>query len=285
MAERIADIVTQIQNVRQLGAVVTAMRGIAALRAQKGRSLLSGIEAYTDVVSRSIGQALNLLPMDILTSAPLRHAKRGLILFCAEQGFAGSFSERVFEAARGDLEGATTLVVGTRGAAVASERGIKPDWSAAMATHVEGIPSFANRLAEVLYGYLARSAIATADILFSRSVSGGGIRIDRHSLLPIDFGRFARPIEKQAPLIALAPELLLERLAAEYVYAQLCQAAMHAFVAENEARMTAMVAAKNNTETKFATLLQRERRLRQEEITTEIVELTAGAEASRTTPS
>ena len=51
MAERLAGIVTQIQNVRQLGAVVTAMRGIAASRAQEGRSLLAGIEAYTDVVS------------------------------------------------------------------------------------------------------------------------------------------------------------------------------------------------------------------------------------------
>lgn len=284
MAERLADIVTQIQNVRQLGAVVTAMRAIAASRAQKGRSLLSGIEAYADVVSRAIGQALNLLPMDmpmdIMTSAPLRHGKRGLILFCAEQGFAGSFSERIFEAAGDDLEGATSLVIGTRGAALAGERGIKPDWSAAMTTRVEGIPSVANRLAEVLYGYIARGAITTADIVFSRSVSGG-IRIDRHSLLPIDFGRFARPIESQAPLITLAPELLLERLAAEYVYAQLCEAAMHAFVAENEARMIAMVAAKSNTETKLAALLQRERQLRQEEITTEIVELAAGAEASR----
>ena len=35
MAERLADIVTQIENVRQLDAVVTAMRGIAASRAQK----------------------------------------------------------------------------------------------------------------------------------------------------------------------------------------------------------------------------------------------------------
>ena len=35
MAERLADIVTQTQNVRQLAAVVTAMRGIAASRAQK----------------------------------------------------------------------------------------------------------------------------------------------------------------------------------------------------------------------------------------------------------
>ena len=109
-----------------------------------------------------------------------------------------------------------------------------------MATHVDAIPGFANRLAEALYGYVATGRIATVDIVFSRSGSGGGIQIDRHSLLPIDFGRFARPIEKQPPLTTLAPELLLERLAAEYVYAQLCEAAMHAFEAENEARMMAM---------------------------------------------
>ena len=59
MAERLSDIVTQIQNVRQLGAVVTAMRGIAASRAQKGRSLLAGIEAYTQVVSLPSGRHLN----------------------------------------------------------------------------------------------------------------------------------------------------------------------------------------------------------------------------------
>lgn len=279
MAERLSDIVTQIQNVRQLQAVVTAMRGIAASRAQRGRTLLAGIEAYTDVVSRAIGQALSLLPSEIVPSPPLRRARLGLILFCAEQGFAGAFSERILDAAGGDIEGAMTLVIGTRGVVVANERGIKPNWSTPMATHVDAIPSFANRLADTLYDYLATGTIARVDVLFSRSVSGSGIQIDRHSVLPIDFGRFKRPIDKQAPLTTLAPELLLERLAAEYVYAQLCEAAMHAFEAENEARMLAMASAKTNIETKLAGLSQREHQLRQEEITTEIVELSAGAGA------
>jgi F-type H+-transporting ATPase subunit gamma len=70
VAERLADIVTQIQNVRQLQAVVAAMRGIAASQAQKGRSLLAGIEAYTEVVSRAIGQALNLLPSICVRGSP-----------------------------------------------------------------------------------------------------------------------------------------------------------------------------------------------------------------------
>ena len=206
----------------------------------------------------------------------------GLIMFCAEQGFAGAFSERVLDAAAGDLGGAATLIVGTRGAVVANERGIKPAWSAPMATHVDAIPSFANRMVDALYGHVAAGTIAKVDILFSRSVSGsGGIHIDRHSLLPIDFERFVRPLEKLAPLTTLAPQLLLERLTTEYVYTQLCDAAMHAFEAENEARMMAMASAKTNIETKLADLSRRERQLRQQEITTEIVELAAGAEASR----
>jgi hypothetical protein len=172
MAERLADIVTQIQNVRQLGAVVTAMGGIAASRAQKGRSLLPGIEAYTDGVSRAIGQALNLLPTDMIASPPHRRARLGLILFCAEQGLAGAFSEHVLDSASGDLCGAVNLIVGTRGVVVASERGIKPIWSAPMATHVDAIPSFANRLADALYGYVATGTIGKADI-------------GRHSLLAL----------------------------------------------------------------------------------------------------
>lgn len=281
MADRLPDIVAQIQNVRQLEAVVTAMRGIAASRAQKARSLLAGVEAYSDVISRAIGQALSFFPLDAAIAAPRGRAKHGLILFCAEQGFAGAFSERVLDAAKRDLDHTTLFIVGTRGTTVAHEQGIEPAWSAPMAANVEAIPSFANRLADALYGYVATGAVAEIDILFSRSVSSSGVEVDRHSLLPIDFDRFGRPKQTQAPLISFSPHALLERLAPEYVYAQLCEAAMHAFAAENEARMIAMLAAKTNIETKLADLARRERQLRQQEITTEVVELAAGAEASR----
>jgi F-type H+-transporting ATPase subunit gamma len=281
MAERLADIIAQTQNVRQLGAVVTAMRGIAASRAQKGRSLLPGIDAYTDVVSRAIGRALTLLTFDVTATRVAQRARPGLILFCAEQGFAGAFSERVLDSVATEIGGAMSLIVGTRGMIVSKERRIKPAWSGPMAAHVEAVPNFANLLAETLYGYVASGSLTMVDIVYSRAVAGSGIRVDRHSLLPIDFRRFARPTERLAPLTTLAPELLLERLVAEYIYAQLCQAAMHAFEAENEARMIAMASAKTNVETKLTALLQREQQLRQEEITTEIVELAAGAEASK----
>jgi F-type H+-transporting ATPase subunit gamma len=279
MAERLADVVAQIQNVRQLEAVVTAMRGIAASRAQHGRSLLAGIETYTRVVSDAIGQAFNLLPTDGPAPARSRRERSGLIVFCAEQGFAGAFSERVLEAVKSDLADATFFLIGTRGIAVAEERAIRPTWSTAMATQAGAILALANRIADALYEHVAGGTVARVDVVFSQSHVGGGIAISRHSLLPIDLARFSRPVRNLPPLTTLAPSMLLERLASEYVYAQLCEAAMHAYAAENEARMMAMAAARTNIEAKLNGLSQREHQLRQEEITTEIIELAAGAEA------
>jgi F-type H+-transporting ATPase subunit gamma len=283
MAERLTDITTQLKTVRQLGSVVTAMRGIAAARAQQSRALLGGTEAYSQVIVQAIEQALSLLP----SAAPLARGRvaRGVILFCAEQGFAGAFSDRVFAAAAHDLEHAVLFLVGTHGAARAIERGLKLAWSAAMAAHVDGVPGLANRLAEAVYARIVAGAVTEIELIFSRLLPAGGVVIDRHSLFPVELGRFAAQIGLQPPLTTLPPAVLLEHLAEEYVYARLCQAAMHAFEAENGARMMAMAAAKTNIDGKLEELSRRERQLRQEEITAEVMELTAGTKAIKSSSS
>ena len=127
MAERLADVVTQIQNVRQLEAVVTAMRGIAASRAQKGRSLLAGIDAYTDVISRAIGQALSLLPIGYSHRAPLRRAKPASSCFVQSKVLLEP-SASVSSTRRQTISAVQPAwSSGRRGVAVANERGIKPD--------------------------------------------------------------------------------------------------------------------------------------------------------------
>ena len=79
------------------------------------------------------------------------------------------------------------------------------------------------------------------------------------------------------PLTNLPVEELFENLAAEYVYALLVRAAMNAFAAENQARMTAMASARTNIEKTLSELTLREHLARQEAITSEIVELTSSA--------
>ncbi len=278
MAERLADIVDQINNVHQLGAVVGAMRGIAASRALQSRGLVAGIRAHAGVVSEAIGKALSLLPPMEQAPPGRGHGRMLLLLFCAEQGFAGAFSERVLDAAGQMTAESTIFVIGRRGRRIAVERGIQPIWSTAMATRVGMIPALANRISEAVYDHVASADVTRAAILFPAS-EPGHISVVRRMLLPVDMEGFARANLNQPPLITLRPQVLLERLAAEYVFVQICEAAMSAFAAENEARMLAMSAAKENVSRKLGELQRRERQLRQEEITNEVIELAAGTDA------
>ena len=283
MTERLADIGRRIQGMQQLAAVVAAMRAIAATRAQRSRGQLAGIRAYSDSIALAIAQALRLLPADGV-AAGQRRGRRGLILFCAEQGFAGAFSERVLDAAGKDLVDTALFLIGTRGARVAAERGLEIAWQAPMASHVDGVKVLAMRLADALYEAMPDSGLRSVDVIFPTWAPGAGLAVERRSLLPLDRALFAALPRGDVPLITLPAAELLARLAEEYVYAALCEAAMRAFSAENEARVAAMVRAKRNIETMLDTLHAQERQVRQEEITAEVVELAGGAGLLQTMP-
>jgi F-type H+-transporting ATPase subunit gamma len=203
------------------------------------------------------------------------------VLFVAEQGFAGGFSDRLIDAARDDLAGATVLIVGTRGVAIAGERGIRAEWSTAMASQVSAVPAVADRVAGALYERIRQQGLTRIGLTFARPAIGGGFTVVRQSLLPLDLGQFAGKARMDPPLTNLPPDVLIEQLVAEYVYGRLCAAATHAFAAENEARLAAMVSAKTNVRDALQGLRTRASQARQGEITEEVIELVASATATR----
>ncbi len=279
MTERLADIGARINGVRQLGAVVNAMRGIAAARAQQARNQLAAVDAYAATIAAAISRVLALLPegRDGQADAPGRPA---LVLFCAEQGFAGAFSGRVLDAAGAGVAGAGLFLIGTRGLAVAAERGITPGWSAAMPSHSSGIPKLADTIAGALHAWAADGGPGRIDAVFTDWQPGRGRSVQSRRLLPLDPALFPQSKDLNAPLLNLVPSALLTGLAAEHLHAQLCNAALHAFAAENEARMEAMAAARTQIERQLSSLQASQRTVRQEEITAEIIELAAGETAS-----
>lgn len=280
MTERLADISARIGGIRQLGAVVNAMRGIAAARAQQARTQLAAVDGYATTVALAIGQVLDLVPSADFGIVH-RSTRVALVLFCAEQGFAGAFSERVLDAVGGELGGAELFAVGTRGRGIMAERGIAVDWSAPMPAHSSGIPKLADRITEALLARVVSGEIDRLDAVFSDWRPGQGVHIERRRLFPLDLSEFSRPASLKPPLLNMAPEALLIELTADYLHAELCNAALHALAAENEARMEAMAAAHSQVERQLSMLQATERIVRQEEITAEIIELAAGETASR----
>ena len=280
MTERLADVTARIEGIRQLSAVVNAMRGIAAARAQQARSELIAVDSYAATIAVAIGRTLAWVPSG-RTDGTLRSIRPALVLFCAEQGFAGAFSERILDTVGTDLAASDLFLIGTRGGAVAAERGVAARWKCALPAHSAGVPKFADRVAEALYSRIATGEIGRLDAVFGEWRPGGGIRVNRRRLFPLDMTQFSQSLDGNAPLLNLTPAALLSELTADYLHAQLCNAALHAFAAENEARMEAMAAAHRQIERELAALRATQQHVRQEEITAEIIELAAGETASR----
>lgn len=273
MTERLAEISAHIEGIRALGAVINATRGIAGARAQQARAQLPAVDGYAKTIGEAIGRVLALLPQAQVGRTPEPHV--AVLVFCAEQGFAGNFSERVLDALGGRRE-ASLFVVGTRGASIAAARGLVPAGTNPMPSHSTGIPRFADIVAAALYDRIARGEIDRIEVIYERWEAGKGLGIERRLLLPLDSSVFPSAVADDAPLLNLSPATLLDQLTADYVHAQICRAALHAFAAENEARMQAMASARRELDRQLTELRRRQRIIRQDEITAEIIELASG---------
>ncbi|MBS0317012.1 MAG: F0F1 ATP synthase subunit gamma [Proteobacteria bacterium] len=277
MSERLADVSTRIATTRQLGSVIGALRAIAAARSREARMRLTAIQAYAQTIAGAIGEALALLPPYESPSAvpPSNGAAPATlcIALCAEQGFAGSFNERVLDAADAVAAGARFLI-GGRGLSVQRMRGSEPDWSAPMIAHPDQVPALAGRIADALYARLDDAAIARVALVYAVP-QAASFSVVRRWLLPFDYARFPVASRRFPPRIDLPPRELTARLALEYVFAELCEALLLSFAAENQARVQAMITAHANVAHKRDALEAEFRRVRQESITAEIVELSA----------
>jgi len=289
MTEWLNAIKARLQTVDQLELVITAMRSIAAARARDARARLAGVAAYAQTVGTAIGEALALLPDPVPPAAGDALARDILIALSAEQGFAGAFSANVLArvGARLTAEPTSTganrraqlMLVGDRGLMTAAEQELQVDWSAPMAAHPEEIPALADRIAGELFSRLAAGGAANVTLIHAEPDTFSATAITEHALLPFDYSRFPVGARTIPPLVSLPPERLAVRLAEEYVFAELSAALIQSYAAENEARMRAMISARSNVRRTRASLRAIYHCLRQEQITTEIVELAAARAA------
>lgn len=279
---RLAELRAHIGSMTELLDIVGAMRSLAGMRVLEAQHALPGIRRYADTMASAIGSALLLMP-EARPDGRRAMGRRALILWTAEHGFVGSFNERLIETVATVVRpGDALFVLGSRGAALALERGQKPAWVKPMATRSAGVPETVRGLAAELYGRIGRGEVSRIEVIYARYRQGGTSGIERQVVLPLDVASLAIEQQHQPPLHNMAPNLLLEKLIAEYVFALLTQAAVESIASENAARFSAMKSAHENVSKKLDELRQVSRQARQADITTELLDLVTGAEALRT---
>lgn len=269
---RLAEIEAHLNSMGELLDIVGAMRSLASMRMQEAQRSLPSVRRYADSVAAAIADTLLLTGL----REPPTGRSKALIICMAEHGFVGGFNERLFEVAQETLGPKDLLfVLGSRGAALASERDLPAVWNHPMATRCAGAPDTVQHLSDELYRRIAVGEIARVDILYARYRQGASAEIERRLLLPLDASLVDIKRPGQAPLHNLDPIILQEKLIAEYVFALLTEAVVESIASENAARLAAMESAHGNVDRKLAALKQDAREARQSEITAEILELVA----------
>jgi F-type H+-transporting ATPase subunit gamma len=274
MTERLADISARIDGIRQLGAVVNAMKGIAASRAHVARAQIQAVDSYAEAIAAAISSVIPHTSHPFEEKAKPPQCKLGLLVFCAEQGFAGAFSERVLDSIVNTPSARPLFLIGTRGASIAVSRELTPRWSSAMPARTLGIPKLADEITKAVYRDIEQGNFEGLDVLFT-DWNAGHPTVIRQAIFPIDHSAFP-PGEGKRPLTQIPIDTLINSLSSDYFHAMVCKAALHAFSAENEARMAAMAAAGSQIEQELAVFQATLRRVRQETITAEIIELGTG---------
>lgn len=277
------EIATRIASLDELLNIVSAIRAIAASQMQQALRSLEAIRRYSETIQEALSDAATLLPADNIAAPASRALKSGLIVFCAEHGLCGGFNERPLQAAARALanraDGFVLVVVGSRGAQICRERGLKPDLVLPTATHCAGVTGAAGRVATEVYRMFSGGRIAGLEVVYMRHAGSQFARVEQHRLLPLEMPPAAKHHLAMPPLINLTPRRLFDDIVGEYFFAALENAAMQSFFSENSTRFRTMEAAHQNIGNKSGELTQLARRIRQEVVTTEILDLIGGVEA------
>jgi len=278
--EQLARLRNRIVTVHELGQIIRAMRSLAAMRVQQAQAALPGIRKYAAIAGDAIVSVLPFAAVPDVAQRTDRRSTRIMVVFCAEHGFVGDFNDALLDRAAREFAGRPTLLflLGSRGGDMADERGLSVHWRHAMATHAGGVLAVTRWLTPALYRALGDGRPREVDLLFARYSAGAQWTVEVLRLLPPDLSAFEAP-RRQTPLHNLPADALVAKLVEEYVLAELTRVAMESLASENGARLRAMEEANDNVIALIDKLQSTEHQLRQDEITTELLDVVTGTMA------
>lgn len=254
--------------------LIRALEALAATHYRAAQDALQVSTRHLEIVTRAIG-SLSLAEPPSGSSAPQPQNRAGVMIAVgSEHGFVGAFNERILDRVEAELfERETLILIGQRGAQIAGERSLKIGRTHAMAAHANSVPTLARQLS------LATSWADTIRIVFSRHQSETGHVVDCR-IIDLGSNRPKRVInDLDRPLHQLQMESLQEGLRHDYLFAAIAHSLLESLSTENATRLASMQAADRNVREKLAQLTRRERTVRQEEITEELLDIVTGVES------
>jgi F-type H+-transporting ATPase subunit gamma len=290
----VQDIKRRVRSVRNTRKITKAMELVAAARLRRAQARIEAMRPYADrmleLMAGTARASTSLRGLPLLQRRDVETV--AIVAITGDRGLAGAFNAQVLRRAfalerslRRDGKTVRWLVVGRKGASTLRFRryqveqawtglGDRPGYNDAQAV--------AHRLAE-LY---VEGEVDRVVVVYNHFVSPLVQRVTEQDVLPISEDVLERG-EEDAHERALRgdfiyepePEEILKRLLPVYLETELFRALLESAASEHGARMTAMRNASKSAGELIDSLTLAMNRARQAEITQEILEVVAGADA------
>jgi F-type H+-transporting ATPase subunit gamma len=298
------EVKNRISSVKNINKITRAMEMVAAARLRRAEQRIAHLRPYAQAIrkmtQRAAAEAGDVPRVPVLQERE-EMRRVGILLVTGDRGLAGAFNTNIIREGlrlkrEFERDGASVAfsVVGRRGVSAMTFRG--QDLLDSY-TGFTDRPGFANarEIGGALTSAYVDEELDRVELIYNRYVSPLTQYVRRQTLLPVQhaevFGE-GIPQEEEHEETELEkahsralwiyepePEELLATLIPEYVNISLYRALLESAASEHGARMTAMRNAAENAESMIDDLTLEMNRVRQAEITQEILEVVSGAEA------
>jgi F-type H+-transporting ATPase subunit gamma len=292
------DVKNRIDSVKNIRKITRAMEMVAAARLRRAEQRIAHLRPYAGAIRRMTRQAAEAAGGEVGKLPILQQHESedtiAVLLVTADRGLAGAFNSQILRAglrAAGEHEGEGQTVSfyasGRRGVSSLTFRGREVQGAY---TGFTERPSYADarEIAEDLMAAYVDGKVDRVDVFYNGYVSPLVQEVRRETLLPLQEATILEAQEDEDEddtghhaLVEYEPdpEEILARLIPDYVEISLYRALLESTASELGARMTAMRNASENAGEVIEDLTLEMNRARQAEITQEIMEVVAGAEA------
>jgi F-type H+-transporting ATPase subunit gamma len=291
----VQDLKRRIRSVRNTRKITKAMELVASARLRRAQARIEAMRPYADrMMELMVGTARASTSLQGLTLLQRRDVKTAAVVpLTGDRGLAGAFNAQVLRHAfalerqlRGEGVDVRWLVAGKKGRSTLGFRHYEID---AAWIGFSDRPSYADAqaIAHRASELYESGEVDRVVLVYNQFVSALVQRVVEVDVLPIPEHVLERGAEEEARQAALLgdfiyepePEEILRRLLPVYVETELYRALLESAASEQGARMTAMRNASGNAADLISSLTLDMNRARQAEITQEILEVVAGADA------
>ncbi len=290
----VQDIKRRIQSVRNTRKITRAMELVAAAKLRRAETRIKALRPYAETMNEliaGVGRAASSVRLPLLEQ---REQVETVVIvpLTGDRGLAGAFNAQVIRRSLAlerslQAEGKSVrwIAVGKKGRSTLLFR--RRELAGAYMGFTdrpayEDAQAIAHRVAELF----TEGEVDRVTLVYNTYVSALTQRVTEQDVLPISPDILETDEEERAAdtlrgdfIFEPEPEEIMQRLLPVYVETQIYRALLESTASEQGARMTAMRNASKNAADLIDSLTLRMNRARQAEITQEILEVVAGADA------